>query len=118
MIGSACATGTSTAVLVFGRMWRFEDELLEAVRQRPTGEGVVAAFGRFILTPSGNLAASANDAGEELADLARIVAGSPALQSRETELLSRYTDAMAALITDEVGARPGDPRPPITAHTR
>src|SRR5579862_3458949 len=43
--------------LVFHRMEAFEDELLDAVRDRPEGESIVEAFGRFVLRARGFLAA-------------------------------------------------------------
>src|SRR6266540_4360553 len=39
--------------LVYGRMEAFEEELLSAVRDRPPGESVLEAFGRFVLQPRG-----------------------------------------------------------------
>ena len=41
--------------LVFHRMQAFEDELLAAVRERPEGESIVRAFGRFAIQPRGFL---------------------------------------------------------------
>src|SRR6202021_708503 len=43
--------------LVFQGMEAFETELLAAVRDRPAGEPIVAAFARFVLQPRGLLAA-------------------------------------------------------------
>src|ERR1700692_60466 len=42
--------------LVFHRMQASEDELLTAVRERPEGESIVRAFGRFAIQPRGFLA--------------------------------------------------------------
>src|ERR1700749_4944522 len=42
--------------LVFHRMEAFEQELLRALRDRPAGESIVEAFGRFALQPRGFLA--------------------------------------------------------------
>src|SRR5215470_12632883 len=102
--------------LVYGRMQTFEDDLLRAVRQRPAGEPVLAAFGRFILQPRGLLAATTDDDAEELANLSRMIANSPALLRREAQILARYTDALASLIADETGANRDDPRPWTTAN--
>src|SRR3982750_1827675 len=57
--------------LVYGRMESFEDELLRAVRERPAGESILAAFGGFVLRPRGMLAA--DDGGEALATIARVI---------------------------------------------
>jgi AcrR family transcriptional regulator len=102
--------------LVYGRMQTFEDELLHAIRSRPTGEPVLAAFSRFILELRGLLAAKDPTAAEELASISRMIAGSPSLLAREAHILARYTDSLAALIADETDASPDDPRPWITAN--
>src|SRR5919199_376269 len=43
--------------LVYGGLETFEEELLAAIRERPRGQTVVAAFRDFILTARGFLAA-------------------------------------------------------------
>ncbi len=100
--------------LFYSGMEAFEAELVEAVRQRPTGESVLAAFRRFVLERSGRLAA------DEVADLigtaARIIAASPALQAREREIVAQYTDALATLIGEETRARAGDVQPWVVAN--
>src|SRR4051812_43244994 len=48
--------------LVFHRMERFEQELLTAIRERASGESIVQAFGRFVLTPRGFLASDEPEA--------------------------------------------------------
>ena len=102
--------------LVYGRMQTFEDDLRRAIRQRPAGEPVLAAFSRFILQPRGLLATTTDDAAEELASISRMIANSPALLGREAQILARYTDALASLIADETGASRDDPRPWTTAN--
>src|SRR5919197_6569618 len=42
--------------LFYGRMETFEETLVEAVRRRPPGEAVLAAFHRTVLEQSGRLA--------------------------------------------------------------
>jgi AcrR family transcriptional regulator len=102
--------------LVYGRMQTFEDELLHAIRTRPTGETILAAFGRFILQLRGLLAAEEPGAAEELASVSRTIASSPSLLAREAQILARYTDSLATVIADETGAGPDDPRPWVTAN--
>lgn len=41
--------------LVYWRLKSFEHELLDAIRDRPEGEGVLEAFGRFVRAPRGLL---------------------------------------------------------------
>src|SRR5919198_1960081 len=43
--------------LVFSGLETFEEQLLRAIRERGSGETVVAAFARFVLEPRGFLAA-------------------------------------------------------------
>src|SRR5581483_2011573 len=50
--------------LVYGRLEAFEQEMLDAIRERPAGESVIDAFGRFVLQPRG-LLASENQADAE-----------------------------------------------------
>ena len=87
-------------------MEAFQALLVDAVRERSAGETVLGAFRRFVLENSRRLAQ------EEMADLtataARIVTTSPALQAREREIVTRYTDALAALIAEETGGPPDD----------
>src|SRR5581483_702835 len=68
--------------LVFHGMEAFESELLAAVRDRPAGEPIVAAFARFVLQPRGFLAATDPEAAGYLVAVSRMIATSPALQSR------------------------------------
>jgi AcrR family transcriptional regulator len=101
--------------LVFSGLESFEHELLQAISDRPAGESVLTAFGRFILRPRGFFAATDKDAAEQLLNLARMIAGSPALLAREREILARYTDSLADLIAEETSATADDPRPRIAA---
>jgi AcrR family transcriptional regulator len=102
--------------LVYGRMQTFEDELVQAIRDRPVSEPILVAFGRFVLQPRGVLAATDVHAAEELANVSRMIASSPALLTREAQILARYTDTLASMIADEAGAARDDPRPWITAN--
>jgi AcrR family transcriptional regulator len=103
--------------LVFQGMEAFEAELLAAVRDRPAGEPIVAAFARFVLQPRGILAAQDDDAARYLTAISRMIAASPGLLSREREILARYTASLAALIAEDTEAEPGDLRPWVVAHT-
>src|SRR5919112_2615380 len=42
--------------LFYSRLEAFEDELLAAIRDRPPGESILDAFGRFVSRPRGVLA--------------------------------------------------------------
>jgi AcrR family transcriptional regulator len=95
--------------LFYGGMVAFEAELVEAVRTRPAGESVPAAFRRFVLERSARLAAE--DVADVIVTTARIVTASAALQAREREIVARYTDELAALVAEETGRAPDDVEP-------
>jgi AcrR family transcriptional regulator len=103
--------------LVYGRMEAFEEELLRAVRERPAGESILAAFGGFVLEPRGLLASKDEGAAEGLATIARVITGSPALVARERQIFASYTESLAALITGETGAAAGDVEPWVAANS-
>src|ERR1039457_6566376 len=92
--------------LVYQGMEAFEEQLLAAVRDRPAGEGVLDAFGRFVLQPRGLLAAPDPAAAGPLLAVARMVGSSPALVARERQILARYADSLAALLAEETGQGP------------
>src|SRR5262245_58126739 len=101
--------------LVYSGLERFEDDLLTAIRDRPAGETIVQAFGRFILQRRGFLAATDAQAEARLLEISRMIAQSPALRAREREILDRYTDSLATLIAEETHADADDPRPSVAA---
>jgi AcrR family transcriptional regulator len=101
--------------LVYQGMEAFEAELLACVRDRPAGESIVTAFARFVLRPRGLLAAPDEDSARFLIGVSTMIADSSALQSREREILARYTASLAALIAEDAAADPGDLRPWVVA---
>src|SRR5580692_11351070 len=103
--------------LVYQGMEAFEAELLAAVRDRAAGESIAAAFGRFVLAPRGFLAAPDEDSARFLIAASKMIADSPALRSREREILARYTASLAALIAEDTAAEPDDLRPWVVART-
>jgi AcrR family transcriptional regulator len=102
--------------LVFEGMETFEAGLLAAVADRPAGQPIVAAFARFVLQPRGFLAAQDDDAARYLTGISQMIATSPALLSRERQVLARYTASLAALIAEDTETGPGDLRPWVIAH--
>lgn len=102
--------------LVFHGMMRFEEEMLQAVRERSSGDSIVRAFGRFALEPHGALAARDAGAAATLTEMSRMIAASPALHAREREILTGFADSLAGLIGKEIGAKEGDLRPAVVAH--
>jgi AcrR family transcriptional regulator len=101
--------------LVFQGMEAFEAELLAAVRDRPEGESIVAAFGRFVLQPRGLLASQDPESARYLTGVSRMIAASPALRAREREIFARYTASLAGLIAADTGAAADDLRPWVIA---
>ncbi len=102
--------------LVYEGLERFEEEMLRAVRERPPGESVVQAFGRFVLEVRGALAVDDKESATRLLKISRMIAASPALRAREREIFSRYADSLGALIAGETGADTGDLRAWVVAH--
>jgi AcrR family transcriptional regulator len=103
--------------LVFQGMEAFEEQLLGAIRDRPAGESVLQAFGQFVAQPRGLLAAEDQASRESFINAARMIATSPALLTREREILAGYTESVAALLRQETGASANDLRPWIVAAT-
>lgn len=102
--------------LVYGLLARFEDEMLTAVRERPSGRSVVAAFGQFVIEPRGLLASGDPDAGPTVAAVTRLIVGSRALLARERELWDEYTANLATLIAEELGLAPNAAEPWVIAN--
>jgi len=102
--------------LVFHRMEAFEQELLGALRDRPEGESIVRAFGRFALNPRGFLASNDPAATEGMRTVARVMTGSPALQTRQREIFERFTGTLASLVAEDLGLAADDVEPWVIAN--
>jgi hypothetical protein len=90
-----------------------EEQLLHAVRERPVGESVLTAVGRFWLERFDRIADRNASAG--LATMAHLVTASPALEARERQIFARYGASLASLIADETGASADDLEPRVAA---
>jgi AcrR family transcriptional regulator len=93
--------------LVYGCVHAFEDDLLEAVRDRAPGTSILAAFGAFVIRPRGLLDSSSEQNTASLATITQVITGSETLLSRERQLLDGYTIALARLIEGEARTPPG-----------
>jgi AcrR family transcriptional regulator len=106
--------------LFYGRLETFEQDMLEAIRERDRGQTVLAAFRRFVLRPRGLLAeqepSEARATAERLRTINRIIVNSPALLAREQQVFERYTRSLAKLIADETKAATGDIEPWVMAN--
>jgi AcrR family transcriptional regulator len=103
--------------LIYAGMEAFEATLLEAVSQRAAGTSVVTAFRDMVLQPRGALAANDPALVERIATVARVIAGSDALQTREQQVYDRATRTLAELIAEERRARSHDMRPWVIANS-
>jgi len=92
--------------LFFGGMTFFEEELLRAVRERPAGESVIAAFSGPVVDGCRGLNDPAH--AEVIARAARLINGSEALRVREREIAAGYTRRLAEQIAEEAGRSPED----------
>src|SRR6478672_7546892 len=79
--------------LFYGAMQFFEEQLIDAVRNRARGESAVSAFRRQLLAGADSLATRERVAAIKRA--AQAISKSPALASREREIVRRYTRQFA-----------------------
>jgi AcrR family transcriptional regulator len=102
--------------LFYWRLESFEEELLSTIRERPRGQSIIEAFGRFVLRQRGLLAHPDPEAREHLAGISRMIWESAALRARESEIFERYTASLAALIAEEIRSQPDDVEPWVVAN--
>ena len=100
--------------LVYGQMEAFEQELVDAVRNRPPGTSALAAYAAFVFSVRGLIAEPQGQ--EQIAGWARLVTNSTALINREHEVFAHNTEALANLLAQETGARPDDLTPWVAAN--
>ena len=89
--------------LFYAGMQFFEQQLVDAVRNRPRGESALKAFRRRVLEGASNL-----DAGERADAIlrgGRIIASSPSLQARERQIVDEYTRRLAELLPGGIEAQ-------------
>jgi AcrR family transcriptional regulator len=101
--------------LFYSRLEAFEDELLNAIRDRAAGESVIDAFAGFLLGQGGVLTMDAPEADEQLRTITRIITESPALLARERQVFDRYAQTLAALLAEETGSDATDVVPSAVA---
>jgi AcrR family transcriptional regulator len=95
--------------LFFSKMQFFEEKLLAGVRERPESVTALDAFRHLVIEGCSRLAAEEN--AEMIAKAAGLIAGSPALQVREREIVTRYTQLLAEQVAGETEARVEDVEP-------
>ena len=98
--------------LFYSRLEAFEEHLLTAIRERPPGRSILAAFGAFLLDQRGVLAMNApggdREATSQVQTITRVITESPALLARERQVFDQYERHLAELIAEDTGAEPGD----------
>ncbi|WP_426516359.1 TetR/AcrR family transcriptional regulator [Diaminobutyricibacter sp. McL0618] len=87
--------------LFFSGQALFEEQIVEAVRQRQPGEAAVKAVRRLLLDGS---RLSTDAVAATIAKAARLIGASPTLQVAEREVVNRYTEELAAVLASETGA--------------
>lgn len=100
--------------LIFDRESGVEWWLLKAVRDRAPGESAVTGVRNYLAVGMADLRERGID-GDGPGIMARVIAASPALQQRQSEMFQRYADRLAEVLAAETGAAPGDPEPLIAA---
>jgi AcrR family transcriptional regulator len=102
--------------LIFSQLQQFEAALVNAIRDRPAGETVIAAFGAFIRHNQGLLGSRRPEDAARLATVSRLINDSPALRRRERQVYDEYADLLARFLAEESAARATDLRPWIVAN--
>jgi AcrR family transcriptional regulator len=92
--------------LFYGGMQFFEENLLDAVRERAPGESVLEAFRRPVLEGLKGLAA--DERAKVITTAGKLISASPALEAHEREIVARYTRLLAEQLAEEAGLKPGD----------
>jgi AcrR family transcriptional regulator len=95
--------------LFYGGMQFFEEQLVDAVRGRARGESALTAFRRRLLEGADSLAGK--ERVEAIRKAAHMISASPALRSRERDIVDRYTRELAAVLAEEMGASADDVEP-------
>lgn len=85
--------------LFYAGMQFFEEQLIEAVRNRPRGESALKAFRRKVLEGAGNL--EDRKRAEAILRAGKAVGASPALRAREREIVEEYTRRLAQVMGGE-----------------
>lgn len=102
--------------LVYDGLPAYEQALVAALRERPRGQPLLAAFREFLLRSHGGLASHEPAGLERIADIARLITTSPALRARERQLTDDCARAVAAMLTEQTAVAPHEVAPWAAAH--
>ena len=89
--------------LFYAGMQFFEEQLLDAVRDRPRGESALKAFRKRVLEGASNL--DAKERADAILRAGRIVAASASLQARERQIVDEYTHRLAEVLSGDIEAK-------------
>src|SRR2546423_6506143 len=95
--------------LFYGGMEFFEEQLIESVHSRPKGDSAVKAFRRRLMVGADRLESKQSAAA--ILKAAQLVYATPALVTREREIVERFTARLAELLAQEIGADAEDVEP-------
>ena len=101
--------------LFFGGMQFFEEQLIEAVRNRARGESAVSAFRRRVMEGAPALATKERYAAIKRA--AQAISASPALGVRERNIVRHYMLQLAGVLAEDTGVAADDVEPLAAAAT-
>jgi AcrR family transcriptional regulator len=102
--------------LFYGRLEEFEEELLDAIRGRDSGQSIAAAFREFVVKRRGVFQLEDDEeATKRLRRINRVITESPALLARERQVFGRYAESLAELIAKETRAPEGAVEPRVVA---
>ncbi len=87
--------------LFYAGMQFFEEQLIDAVANRPRGESALKAFRRRVLEGADNLATK--ERAEAILRAGRATAASPSLRAREREIVEEYTWRLARVLSPREG---------------
>ncbi len=85
--------------LFYAGMQFFEEQLIEAVRNRPRGESALKAFRRRVLEGAANL--ETKERAEGILRAGKAIGASPSLRAREREIVEDYTRRLAGVLGNE-----------------
>lgn len=105
--------------LFYSGLDAFGADLVEAVRSRPPGASALAAFRDHLLQSNGHLAeleTGGSEALERLRAVSRLIESSPALRTREQNVLARIARSLSTLLADDTGAAVDDVTADVVAN--
>lgn len=94
--------------LIFAGMSDYDEALVTALRERPAGESVVAAFRAFLLAPHGLLNPGESPPLGRIATVARVIGASPSLQARGRQIADAAARKVAEQLAKETGVGSDD----------